>query len=64
MQNKVLWWELNLRPCDSGGPAIPGQAGRCSSVGNRNRRAVGSVPTRGPCAAFFAAVPDQFLKYI
>jgi hypothetical protein len=26
---------------------------------NRNRRAVGSIPTRGPCAAFFAAVPGQ-----
>ena len=24
---------------------------------HRNRRAVGSIPTRGPCAAFFAAVP-------
>ena len=24
----------------------------------RNRRAVGSIPTRGPCAAFFAVVPD------
>ena len=22
-----------------------------------NRRAVGSIPTRGPCAAFFAVVP-------
>jgi hypothetical protein len=28
----------------------------------RNRRAVGSIPTRGPCASFFAAVPDQILK--
>ena len=24
---------------------------------HRNRRAVGSIPTRGPCAAFFAVVP-------
>ena len=31
---------------------------------HRNRRAVGSIRTRGPCAAFFAAVPDQFLKCI
>ncbi len=23
----------------------------------QNRRAVGSIPTRGPCAAFFAVVP-------
>ena len=30
----------------------------------RNRRAVGSIPTRGPCAAFFAAVPGQVLKCI
>ena len=28
------------------------------------RRAVGSIPTRGPCAAFFAVVPDQILKCI
>ena len=27
-------------------------------------RAVGSIPTRGPCASFFAVVPDQFLKCI
>ena len=31
---------------------------------HRNRRAVGSIPTRGPCAAFFAVVPDQILKCI
>ena len=31
---------------------------------HRNRRAVGSIPTRGPCAAFFAAVPGQILKCI
>ena len=24
---------------------------------HRNRRAVGSIPTRGPCAAFFVVVP-------
>ena len=29
-----------------------------------NRRAVGSIPTRGPCAAFFAVVPGQILKCI
>ena len=29
---------------------------------HRNRRAVGSIPTRGPCAAFFAVVPGQILK--
>ena len=28
---------------------------------HRNRRAVGSIPTRGPCAAFFAVVPDHVL---
>ena len=31
---------------------------------HRNRRAVGSIPTRGPCAAFFAVVPGQLLKCI
>ena len=33
---------------------------------HRNRRAVGSIPTRGPCscAAFFADVPGQILKCI
>ena len=31
---------------------------------HRNRRAVGSLPTRGPCAACFAVVPGQFLKCI
>jgi hypothetical protein len=30
----------------------------------RNRRAVGSIPTRGSCAAFFAAFPGQVLKCI
>jgi hypothetical protein len=28
---------------------------------HRNRRAVGSIPTRGSCALFFAVVPDQVL---
>ena len=28
---------------------------------HRNRRAVGSIPARGPCAAFFAVVPGQLL---
>jgi hypothetical protein len=31
---------------------------------HRNRRAVGSIPTRGPCAAFLAVVPGQVLKCI
>ena len=31
---------------------------------HRNRRAVGSIPTRGPCAAFFSVVPGQILKCI
>ena len=31
---------------------------------HRNRRAVGSIPTRGHCAAFFAVVPGQVLKCI
>ena len=31
---------------------------------HRNRRAVGSIPTRGPCAAFFVVVPGQILKCI
>ena len=32
---------------------------------HRNARAVGSsIPTRGPYAAFFAAVPGQILKCI
>ena len=31
---------------------------------HRNRRAVGSIPTRGPCAEFFAVVPDQILNCI
>ena len=31
---------------------------------HRNRSAVGSIPIRGPCAAFFAVVPDQILKCI
>jgi hypothetical protein len=31
---------------------------------NRNRRAIGSIPTRGPCTAFFAVVLGQFLKCI
>jgi hypothetical protein len=30
----------------------------------RNRRAVGSIPTRGPCAAFFPVVPGQVLKCV
>jgi hypothetical protein len=25
---------------------------------------IGSIPTRGPCAVFFAVVPDQLLKCI
>ena len=29
-----------------------------------NYRAVGSIPTRGPCVAFFAVVPGQLLKCI
>ena len=31
---------------------------------HRNRRAVGSIPTIGPCTAFFAVVPGQILKCI
>ena len=31
---------------------------------HRNRMAVGSIPTRGPSAAFFTVVPGQILKYI
>ena len=27
---------------------------------HRNRRAVGSIPTTGPCAAFFAVVPGVY----
>jgi hypothetical protein len=38
---------------------------KCSTRSSgRNRRAVGSFPTRGPFAAFFAVVPDQLLKCI
>jgi hypothetical protein len=28
----------------------------------RGPRAVGLIPTKGPCTAFFAIVPDQILK--
>ena len=31
---------------------------------HRNRRAVGSILTRGPSAALVAVVPGQILKYI
>ena len=31
---------------------------------HRNRRAVGSIPTRRPCAQFFAVVPGLVLKCI
>ena len=31
---------------------------------HRNRRVVDSVPSRGPCATFYAVVPGEVLKCI